>query len=490
MIHVTPESCGIASADIEAYVRLLEKKQLATHSIIIAKGDSILYENYWKPFDENFLHRMYSVTKSVVAIGIGFAEQDGLLSLDDTMEMHFPDELRNQRDENMRKQTVRDMLTMTTAKVTRSWFAAKPDDRVRFYFENDREESRPSGTIFQYDSEGTFILCALIERLSGKTFMEYMAEKLFDHIGVSREARCLGCPGGHSWGDSAILMAPRDMLKIARFLMNGGRWDGKQILNEKFVKDGTSKLVDNNYLGFECYNAEGYGYYIWRTYDNGFFFNGMGCQLYICLPDKDLIFCYNGDNQGDVYAKNVIIDNYFDMIARKAKSEPLAEDPDALRSLLSYSEGLELYTVRGAKSSPMQEKISGKKFTLAKNPMGITEITFTFDGTVCRMDYVNAQGKKTLNIGMGKNEFGLFPEEGYSKEIGSVFAPGHYYKCAASAAWVTENKLFSRVQIIDDYFGILNMNFVFKDENTLGIFMNKTAEDFLATYQGYADGRA
>ena len=138
----------------------------------------------------------------------------------------------------------------------------------------------------------------------------------------------------------------------------------------------------------------------------------------------------------------------------------------------------------------MQEKISGKKFTLAKNPMGITEITFTFEGEVCRMDYVNAQGKKTLNIGMGKNEFGLFPEEGYSKEIGSVFAPGHYYKCAASAAWVTENKLFSRVQIIDDYFGVLNMNFVFKDENTLGIFMNKTAEDFLATYQGYADGRA
>ena len=52
------------------------------------------------------------------------------------------------------------------------------------------------------------------------------------------------------------------------------------------------------------------------------------------------------------------------------------------------------------------------------------------------------------------------------------------------------NKLFVRVQIVDEYFGILNMYFGFKDENTLGIHMNKTAEDFLATYTGYADGRA
>ena len=490
MNYTTPESRGISSADIEAYIKVLEEKRLSTHSVIIAKGDDILFEKYWEPFDADFLHRMYSVTKSVVAIAVGFAEQDGLLSLDDTMEKHFPVELEGQTDENMRKQTVRDMLTMCTAKVAKNWFAARHPDRVRFYFENDGEDSRPSGTIYQYDSSGTFVLCALVERLTGKSFMDYLQGKLFDKIGVSSDSYCLKCPGGHSWGDSAILMRPRDMLLIARFMMNGGRWNGEQILNEQFVKDAISKQIDNNNLGLEEFNSQGYGYYIWRTYDNGFFFNGMGCQLYICLPDQDLIFAYNGDNQGNVNAKNIIIDNFFDMIARRAKDEPLPEDKAAERSLADYVGGLKLYAVGGEAHSDIQDRISGRTFKLGSNPMGISEITLTFGDGECVMDYVNAQGRKSLVIGMCKNAFGIFPEEGYSKDVGSQPAPGNYYKCAASCAWVTPSKLFVRVQIIDTYFGILNMNFVFKDENTVGIYMNKTAEDFLNTYQGYADGRA
>ena len=103
MNYATPESCGISSSDIEEYIRALEGKKLVTHDILIAKGDNLVFETYWKPFDEKFLHRMYSVTKSIVAIAVGFAEQDGLLSLDDTMEMHFPEELKDQPDENMRK---------------------------------------------------------------------------------------------------------------------------------------------------------------------------------------------------------------------------------------------------------------------------------------------------------------------------------------------------------------------------------------------------
>ena len=122
--------------------------------------------------------------------------------------------------------------------------------------------------------------------------------------------------------------------------------------------------------------------------------------------------------------------------------------------------------------------------------MGITEVSFSFTDGRCALNYTNAQGDKTLYFGVNENEFGIFPEEGYSDEIGSQFAPGHYLRCAASAAWIEPQKLFIRVQAIDDYFGILNMNFGFKDENTVGIYMNKTAEDFFNTYRGYATGKA
>ena len=74
--YVTPESVGIHSENIRKFIERLEEKHLATHSLILAKGNQIFFENYWEPFNKEFLHRMYSVSKSFVAISVGFLEQD------------------------------------------------------------------------------------------------------------------------------------------------------------------------------------------------------------------------------------------------------------------------------------------------------------------------------------------------------------------------------------------------------------------------------
>ena len=194
---------------------------------------------------------------------------------------------------------------MSTAKPAEYWFDARTDDRVRLYFENKAENSRPSGTVYEYDSPGSFVLCALVERLTGKPFLAYLREKLFDKIGVSANIRCLKCPGGHSWGDSAVLCTPRDLLKVARFTMNMGSWNGEQILNKAYMSAAVSKQIDNNVWGVNDHDSQGYGYLFWRTYENSYFFNGMGCQYAVCVPGKDLIMIYNGDNQGKIMAKKL-----------------------------------------------------------------------------------------------------------------------------------------------------------------------------------------
>ena len=483
MKTTTPEAMGISSQDILDYVNLLEEYQLATHDIIIARGDSIVYEQYWAPFHQDFLHRQYSVSKSVVSIAVGFAWQDGLISLDDPISKYFPNELKNA--EHTFPQTIRNMLTMENEAAGRGWFGARPKDLVQHYFDNPFRQSRPAGTVFEYDSTGSFILCALVERLTGKKFMDYLREKLFDQIGVSKEAHCLECPGGHSWGDSAILCKPTDMLKIARFVMNKGKWNGKQLLSEEYVTAATACQVQNTTGNQYGYNAHGFGYFIWRTWDNSFSFNGMGSQFAICVPDKDLIMIYNGDNQGNAIASSVIFDGFFRMVARKVHPSALPENPEAV-SLLKQPR--QLYCTQGNRFSSFQGKIDGAVYTLEPNPMGITKLSLDFSQPQCRLHYTNAQGDKTLLFGMGENAFGIFPEEGYSHQVGSVRTTGHYYRCAASAAWVEEKKLFLQVQIIDQYFGRLNITLSFQDEHTLGVYMNKTAEDFLDAYQGFASG--
>lgn len=489
MNYRKPEEVGVSSANILKFIKTLEENHLATHDVILSRGNDIFFETYWKPFDKDFLHRMYSVTKSFVAIAIGFLEQDGMIDLDDKIIKYFAKELEHQTDENMRNQTIRHMLMMSTAKGSQgSWFKAGIDDRVQFYFDNQRTDSRPSGMLFEYDSTGSFVLGALVERVTGKSLIAYLREKLFDKIGVSEGAHFLKCPGGHSWGDSALLCTPMDLWLTARFMLNKGKWNGEQILNEKFAVEATSNLIDTGLSGEYLQNTLGYGYLFWRTYRNSFFFNGMGSQYAVCVPDKDIIMVYNADNQGLANQTRLIFDKFFELIVEDAADEALPEDKDAWDALAAYCKDLKLYTVPGAVHNEAIEKmVNGVTYRMAPNPMGITSMKFSFDGDKGLWEYVNEQGPKSLAFGLGYNEFGHFMQEGYSDEVGSKRTKGHFYKCAASAAWQETGALRMKLQIIDKYFGVMNMSVSFR-EKELTLFMSKTAEDFLDEYQGFATG--
>ena len=486
--YTTPENQGISSADIKKYIKLLENSGLSTHDVIISKGDAIVYENYWAPFHKDFLHRMYSVTKSYVGIAVGFLEQDGLVSLDDKIIKYFPEEMENQTDENFKNQTIRDMLMMSTAKLPESWFINKPEDRVKFYFSNKTPQSRPSGTIFQYDSTGSFVLGALVERLTKKTLVDYLREKALDKIGFSKEAYCLKCPGGHSWGDSGLICTAQDLLKTARFVLNGGKWNGEQLLNKEFVQAATSNLIQTNQYGHTRHDHYGYGYLIWRGAQNSFAFNGMGCQFAICVPHKDLILIYNGDNQGNGDAGKIIIDNFFSMIVDNACDTALSENKPAHSELLEYSKGLKLFSAKGESKTPFEQEINGVWYDAEPNPMGISKFRLVFEHGEGRFEYTNEQGDKTIKFGMCENVFDYFPQEGYSNEIGTVPTKDFYYKCAASAAWIEPHKIFIKVQIIDTYFGNLAITIGFKDD-LAGMFMTKTAEFFMQEYIGYASAK-
>jgi len=485
-----PEECGLSSANIEKFIRAIEDRGLFTHNVVIAKGDNIVFEKYWEPFDEKFLHRQYSVTKSIVSLAVGFAEQDGLVELDAPISRYFPEEAKLAKSELIKNQTVREMLKMSTALIPDHWILKKCKDRVKFYFENEKVfDKRPSGTIYSYDSTGSFILCAMVERVTGKTFMDYMREKCFDKIGVSREATCLTCPGGHSWGDSALLCTARDLLLMARFTMNLGSWNGEQLLNKEYVTAAISKQVDNNVDFVYEHNTFGYGYQIWRTYDNSFFFNGMGGQLAVCVPDKDIILIYNGDNQGNNFnAKKNVVDAFFDIIVRSEHNTDNAAAAQA--SLASYTKNLKLGVIKGDTYSSFADKINGKTFKLEENPMNIKWIRLNFNGADSTLEYENETGKKAIRFGIGENVFDKFPEEGYSDLVGSEYAKGNFYKCAACAVWVEEQKLGIHVQAIDKYFGRLSIQLGFKDEKTVGIKMTPAAECFFMEYNGYAAGYA
>ena len=89
--RISPEKAGISSEKIGQFVNLMNSYNINTHSFIMARGNDIFAESYYEPYDKDTLHRMYSVSKSFVAIAVGLAEQEGLLSLDDKFLDYFPE---------------------------------------------------------------------------------------------------------------------------------------------------------------------------------------------------------------------------------------------------------------------------------------------------------------------------------------------------------------------------------------------------------------
>lgn len=492
MKYATPEQMGISSGDILRYIQKLDAANLATHSVIIARHGHVIFEKYWAPYQKDELHRIYSATKSFVSLAIGFLEQDGLIKLDDPIIRYFPEESGNLTDENMRRQTIRQMLTMTTAKVNLCWFLEKCQDRVAEYFINDPEKSQPAGTVFSYDSTGSFILGALVERLTGKKLLDYLREKALDKIGFSKEAYMLTCPGGHSWSDSALLCTPMDWMRVAQFVLNGGSWNGEQLLNQEYLTLATTKQVANDMYALNRYNSQGYGYQFWMCYGKSYYFSGAGVQIALCIPEKDMVLVITADDSNfwsgrTMTAGYAKIDGFFDLVVDNAREHAIEEC--GVKELEEYCKDLKLPVAKGEKTSDFAKRVDGVPFVMRPNPMGITKFRLDFSEDCGVFSYTNAQGDKELPFKMRENLIYPFPQWGYFGQMAERVDDTVRYRCAVSAAWVDTRQLSIMVQIIDTYFGRLDIRIAFDEELNAVLDMDKDAERFLNEYKGRAQGR-
>ena len=481
---ITPEQAGISSLNVAKYISILKKRGVNMHGLLMLKDGKIFCEEYWKPFHRDFHHRMYSQTKSFVGVAIGLLEEEGKLSLDDKIVDYFPEKIDGEVQDELKDQTIREMLTMSTAGGPSSWFVSDDPDRTHQYF-NEKRPLRASGTLWAYDSPGSQVLCALVEKLTGKTLLAYMKEKLFNEMGTFQTATVLKTRNGDSWGDSAMICTMRDMASFGQLVMNYGVWEGKRLMNEEYLRVATSKVVDNREKAYYSTYRQGYGYLIWRVAGNGFAFMGMGEQLTVCYPDKNLMFVTTADCQGTEIMGEIIIGAFEDLILDECANTSLTENADAEKVLASVTADLKLLAIQGLSDSPFREELSGKEYVCEENPMGITKFSFVFhDEKTGEFRYTNAQGDKVIPFGVNHNVFGKFPQYGYPDEYGATpTTNGFLYDDAVSLAWLEEKKIMMYVQIIDKYFGNMSVTFAFKGDAVYARFQ-KVAEYFLTEYQG------
>ena len=481
----TPESMGISSEKILDFMKFLDSYKMSTHSVLMAKGNSIVAEGHYAPVDGNFLHRMYSVSKSFVAMAVGLAYTEGLLSLDDKIMSYLPEYINENIDEYSRNVTIRDMISMQSNINRFSPWWGLTDDRSKAYY--TVTTGQLPRTLFAYDSMGSALLGNIVERLTGKTFLDYLKDSFLLEMGFSKESYTLYEPGGHTVGDSGVICTAKDLLIFSRFILNKGMYNGRQIIDRAFMEEAIKKQSDNNLSGEICdFSTSGYGFLIWKTHESGFSLIGAGDQLAVCDIDKDFIFVITSDNQSSTVSRALIFHEVFKLID-SINNEPLEENEKALNELTSYLSSRKIYVQEGMLNSPKAEDVSGVKYLMDSNTLKLSDITLTLGKDKGTFSFTKDGKAHTLSFGIGENlktEFSLGMRTHLTcmgkNEEGA-------FDTWASGAWTEENKFSIKAQIIDNYFGQIVVHLFFKGDD-LSMVIRKSGQYVLDGFAGYAIG--
>ena len=474
----TPEAVGISSENIKQLIVELRREGLSMHSVLVMRYGEVVAEGYADPFDENSLHRMYSVSKSFASMAIGLLEASGEISIHDTIDTYFPEYITAETDPRITGTTIEDLLRMASP-FTGSSYSFDRNDWVASFFE--ATVKKEPGTSFAYDTSATYMLCAIVERVSGLDFLEYLKQNALLEIGFSEKSWCVDAPDGYAWGGSGVMCTSRDLAAFANLVMHKGEYGGKQLLPREFCEAATSKQIDTTSYSDKVIYGSGYGYQIWMN-PYGFGFMGMGSQNAYCIPEKDLVIVCTADTQGRSDAAVVIYELFEKYIIEPAADTALPENAMAYADMQRYLCTMEIPGQEGDDISGIADTVNGVTFTAVTQDTPITAFTLTLDeaegeGT---FTYDTSRGQKEIVFGIGYNLLGVLDEPQYSGA--AINTPkGEGYRCLASGAWESDTVFVLRVQVIDDYFGNMRLTFDFSDDG-VSVTGKKSAEAFLTEY--------
>lgn len=212
---------------------------------IIIQNDTILFEHYSGGWDRDSQSCIFSVTKTVTSLLCGIALKDGYIkSLSDPVTDYIP-ELKD-ADPMFSQLKINHLLDMTAGLKFNEDYSWNPFSKMaKLYMGNNTLKVLKSlkftntpGENFSYDSATTAILGIVIERATGKPYAQYLSEKVWQPLGMERDALIgLDSKKSHTAKSFAGLTTNvRDLAKIGKLFLNKGICDGVQIVDSAFVK--------------------------------------------------------------------------------------------------------------------------------------------------------------------------------------------------------------------------------------------------------------
>jgi CubicO group peptidase (beta-lactamase class C family) len=404
-----PELQGIPSAAITAFVQAAQKSINSLHSFMLLRHGTVVAEGWWYPYRPEAPHMMFSLSKSFTSTAVGLAVAEGRLSVEDTVLSFFPEEAPKKVSPNLAAMKVRHLLSMSTGHdldATERTLRRKDHNAVKAFLSLPVEHA--PGTHFVYNSAASYMLSAIVQKLTGQMLLEYLTPRLFELLGIQGatwESYVNHLGEAVNFGGWGLSIKTEDIARLGQLYLQTGVWNGKRLLPEAWVKAATSKQVSNAPNPNPDWE-QGYGYQFWRCQPQGIYRGDGAFGMYcIVMPEQDAVLAITAG----VPDMQPVLTLVWDKLLPAIGAKPLPADADAkdqrsVKKLASILKGLKLAAPKGEPASPLAARFSGKSYIFEHNYETLQSLSFDFEKNQLIYQLLGGgkrRGKHTLAFGRG-----------------------------------------------------------------------------------------
>lgn len=362
----TPESCGVASECITNFAHAMcqSKENQETHGFLLIRHGKLLAEAYFAPYHKDKEHTLFSVSKSFTSVAIGYLVDEGKITVEDRIADYFPELITDGIFEENKEIRLKDLLSMSFGQkggaVHERQTASESRGGAMLYDFFYRKKDIPCGQEFRYDSFGTYMLSALVSKLTGKSVVDFLQDKLFDPLQIAKPFYIQDSLG-ISIGYSGMRMRLRDLAKVGLTFLNGGRWQGQQLIPEAWLKEAMEAHISTENCSTGIDWQQGYCYQFWKGRHNTTRLCGAFGQMCVIMPDYDAIFVIQSGFDNDYLS--YILEHFYEKIMFQMTDAPLEENPAALQTMQETLSNLSL-VFEYSSISPLAQFVGDTVFPL------------------------------------------------------------------------------------------------------------------------------
>ena len=391
----TPEDEGVSNWLLQSfYHQITTLPEVDIHHMMVLRHGKVISEMHADPYQATDVHTLYSASKTVTGLAVGLAVDDGLLTVDDKVSKHLRDKMPATLSPALDSLTVRDVLMMAAGRKEDLSIFEGDKDWLSTWFAGDFHSV---GKQFNYDSMCTHALAMIVTRLTGKSLLEYVKERIFTPLHITRCDWELA-PDSVEIGAWGLRLHAESQAKLGQLMLQQGKWNGKQLVSAQWIHDMTQRLISTKEdkegpklswgekikrffrslwhevrSWFTGYNVDdyylGYGYQtksIQHPRAECYFAAGYGGQLIYVVPKLDLVVVINGRaaNYGDEL--NTL---YYKLV------EPLLDKKTVFKPVPLIEPVIDV--PQGDSAHTMESELFGKRIVLEDNLLGLQSIVMT-----------------------------------------------------------------------------------------------------------------